>query len=65
MYIAVGQGADRGQNSDVNRNLLSLRPFATSFKNISPKSDFIHFFQDFIHVYSPGAQADNPLGMKF
>ena len=28
-------GADnpRGQNVDVNRNLLSLRSFATSFKN--------------------------------
>ena len=39
--------------------------FATSFKKISLKSDFIHFFHDFIHVYSPGAGADNPLGMKF
>ena len=43
MYIA---GADnpRVQNFDVNRNLLSLRSFATSFKKISLKSDFIHFF---------------------
>ena len=23
------------------------------------------FFHDFIHIYSPGAGADNPLGMKF
>ena len=23
------------------------------------------FFHDFIHVYSPGAGADNPLGMEF
>ena len=23
------------------------------------------FFHDFIHVYSPGAGADNPLGTKF
>ena len=57
-------GADnsRGQNFDVNRNLLSLQSFATSFKKISLKSDFIHFFHDFIHVYtcSPGAGADNP-----
>ena len=67
MYIATGQGADnpRGQNFDVNRNLLSLRSFATSFKKIS-LSDFIHHFIDnFIHVYSPGAGADNPLGTKF
>ena len=28
-------------------------------------SDFIHFFHDFIHVYSPGARAENPLGTKF
>ena len=53
-------GADnpRGQNFDVNRNLLSVRSFATSFKEFFLKSDFIH-------VYSPGAGADNPLGTKF
>ena len=61
------RGADkpRGQNFDVNRNLLSLRSFATSFKNIFSKSDLIHFFHDFILVYSLGAAADNPLGTKF
>ena len=32
---------------------------------ISLKSDFIHFFHDFIHVHSPGAGADNPLGPNF
>ena len=58
-------GADnpRGQSFDVNRNLLSLQLLATSFKKISLKSDFIHFFfHDFIHVYtcSPRAGADNP-----
>ena len=39
-------GADnsRGQNFDVNRNLLSLQSLATSFKKISLKSDFIQFF---------------------
>ena len=42
-------GADnpRGQNFDVNRNLLSLQSFATSFKKISLKSDFILFFSWF------------------
>ena len=44
-----------GQNFDINRNLLSLQSFATSFKKISLKSDFIQFFHG----------ADNPLGMKF
>ena len=32
---------------------------------ISSKSDFIHIFNDFIHVYSPGARAENPLGQTF
>ena len=27
--------------------------------------DFIHIFNDFIHVYSPGARAENPLGTNF
>ena len=67
MYIAPGQGqtAPRGQNFDVNRNVLSLHSFAASFKTISVKSDFIQFFHDFIHVNSHKAGADNPLGMKF
>ena len=52
----------RGQNFDDNRNLLSLRSFATSLKNLF---DFIQFFQDFIHVLSLRVGADNPLGTKF
>ena len=57
-------GADnpRGQNVDVNRNLLSLRSFATSFKK-SLKSDFVTI--SFKHVYSPKAGPDNPLGTNF
>ena len=57
-------GADnhRGQNFDVNRNLLSLRSIATSFKQISLKFDFMHFF---FHDFSPGAGTDNPSWMKF
>ena len=34
-------------------------------KKISLKSDFIFFFHDFIHVYSPGAGADSPQRTKF
>ena len=66
MYIAPGQGqtAPRGQSFDVNRNVLSLRLFVTSFKTISLKSDFIQFCHDLIHVYSPGAGADSPQGIK-
>ena len=43
-----------GQNFDVNRKALSFYPFVASFKEISLKSDFIHFFHDLIHAYSPG-----------
>ena len=32
---------------------------------ISSKSDFIHIFNDFIHVYSPGARTENSLGTNF
>ena len=46
MYIAQGQGqrAPREQNLDVSRKALLLYPFVASFKEISLKSDFIHFF---------------------
>ena len=53
-------GEDRqppgGQNFDTNRKALSLYPFVASFKEISLKSDFIHFFHVLVHVYSPRAQ---------
>ena len=66
MYIAPGQGQTTlcGQNPDVNRKALSLCPFIANFRKISFKSDFIHNFSFFIHVYSPGAGADNPLGVR-
>ena len=65
MYIAPGQGQTTlcGQNSDVNRKALSLCPFVASLKKISLKSDFIHIYACFKHVYSTGA--DNPLGSDF
>ena len=67
MYITPGQRQTTlyGQNSDVNRKVLSLCPFVASFKNISLKSDVVHILAVFIHVYSPGAEADNPLGSEF
>ena len=66
-YIAPGHGqtAICGQNPEVNRKALSLCPFVASFKKISLKSDFIHNFHVFIHVYSFGAGADNPLESEF
>ena len=67
MYIAPGQGLTTpwGRNFDVKRNILSLRSFVASLKKSSLKSDFIHFFHDFIHVNSPGAGVDSPYGTKF
>ena len=67
MYIAPGQGetAHRGQRFDVNRNVFSLNSFVASFKKMSLKSDFIQFFHDLIHVYSPRARADSPQETKF
>ena len=43
MYKAPGQGqtAPRGQNFDVNRNVLSLHSLVASFKKISVKPDLI------------------------
>ena len=67
MYIAPGWGQTNpwGQNFDVNRKLLPLRPPVASFNKISFYSDFIHiFFNVFPHVCS-GAGADNPLWTKF
>ena len=63
-------GADypRGQNFDVNRNLLSLQSFATSFKKISLKSDFIHFFFMILYMYihvAPGQGLTTHRGRNF
>ena len=68
MYIGPGQWqtAPRGQNFDVNGKALSLYPFVASFKEISLKSHFIHFFfHHLIHVYSPGAGGIPPQRTKF
>ena len=63
-------GADnpRGQKFDVNRNLLSLQLLATSFKKISLKSDFIHFFFMILYMYihvAPGQGLTTPRGRNF
>ena len=67
MYRAPGQGqtAPRGQNFDVNRNASSLYPFVASFKEISLKSDFIHFFTILCMYIAPGQGAYIPQGTKF
>ena len=60
-----GQTIHWGQNFEDNRKAFSLCPYVASFKMVSSKSDFIHIFNDFIHVYSPRARAENPLGTTF
>ena len=68
MYIAAGHGqtTHRGQNFDVNRNLWSLQSFATSFKKISLKSDFIHFFFMILYMcIAPGQGETAPRGQSF
>ena len=66
IYIAPRheQTAPRGQSFDIDRNVLSCHSFVSSFKKMSLKSDFIQFFHDLIHVYSLGAGADSPQGIK-
>ena len=68
MYIAPGQGQTTlcGQNSDVNRKVLSLCPFVASFKKISLKSDFLHIFACFLYMYiAPGQGQTTPWGQNF
>ena len=74
MYIAPGQGqtAPRGQSFNVNRNVLSFHSFDASFHQRFDASKkclwsliLYNLFYDLIHVYSPGAGADSPLGTKF
>ena len=69
MYIAACQGQTTpcGQNFDVNKNILSLRSFVASFKKISLKSDFIHFFFScFSYMYiAPGQGQTARRGQNF
>ena len=67
MCIAPRQGLTTpwGRHFYVNRNILSHWSYVASFKLFSLKSDFIHFFHDFLHVYSPRAGADSPQVTNF
>ena len=75
MHIAPGTGDIQppgqglttpwGRNFNVNRNILSLRSFVASFKNISLKSDFMHFFVMILHMYIAAGQGQTTQGTKF
>ena len=61
-------GADnpRGQNLDVNRNLLSLQSLATSFKKISLKFYTIFFMILYMYIHvAPGQGLTAPRGRNF
>ena len=65
MYIAPGQG----KTTPWGHMLMStVSPYHFAhllrFKTISLKYDLKHILNDFIHVYSPRAGTDNPLGTK-
>ena len=66
MYIAAGQGQTTlGDKILMSTATCHFGHLLQVKKKLSLKSDFIYFFHDFIHVYSPGAGADNPLGTLF
>ena len=67
MYIAPGQGQTTpwGQMLMSTESPYHFAHLYTSFKTISLKYDFKHILHDFIHVYSPRAGTNNPLGTIF
>ena len=60
--MGQGQKTPWGQTFDVNRKPLSLRPFVKVLKQSLWSMILNIILNDFIHVYSHGARAENPLG---
>ena len=62
-----GAGPDNpwGRNFNVKRNILSLRSFVASFKNISLKFDFIHFFMSLYMHITPEQGQTASIGHSF
>ena len=67
MYIAPGQGQTTlcWQTPDVNRKAWSLCSFVANFKKYLWSLILYTIFHVFVHVYSPGTGAHNPLGSEF
>ena len=63
MYIALGQGQTNpwGQNFDVSRKLLPLRPFVAKFKKFLFKFWFYTHFFFFFHMYIAPEQGQTTL----
>ena len=66
MYIAPGQGHTApGDKVLMSTEMPCHFIHLLQVQKMSSKSDFIHFFHDLIHIYSPGAGADSPRGQNF
>ena len=69
MYIAPGQGLTTLEDKilmSTGTLILSLRSFVASFKKISLKSDFIHFFFMILYMYIALGQGQTvPRGQIF
>ena len=68
LYKAPGQEETTlGDNFLCKQKGLIILIISCMFQKTALPSDFMHsfFFHDFIHVHSPWAGADNPLGPKF
>ena len=66
MYIAPGQGLTTPWDEILTSTGTSCHfsHLLQVSEKISWKSDFIQFFHDLIHVYSPGAGTDSPKDAK-
>ena len=64
MFESVDARTDTRTPARVPSYKLTLRALGSGELKISMKSDFIPFFHDFIHVYSPRAGAYSPQGTK-
>ena len=66
MYIAAGQGqTTTGDKILVSKETSCHFAHLLQVSKNSLLSLILYIFYDFIHVYSPGAGPDNPLGTKF
>ena len=68
MYKAPSRGRQPigDKNFMTTEKPFSLCPYVASFKMITSKSDFIHVFNDFIHMYiAPGQGQKTPWRQTF
>ena len=61
VYMSIALGDIVLMSAEMSCHFIHL----LQVKKKSLWSDFIHFFHDLIHVYSPEAGTDSPQGTKF